>query len=325
MDFALSEDEQMIVDVAGRFAAAHLHPHMREHERVGGLPVAIHTAFEDSGLPLLAELGGDAEMDVAWPARCAVIQRMSAVDSGAVVALWRAAWAQSLGKFLGASGDHPLGYVHLVTELEHMRWPLSCVPMGEQTALLVVDEIGCWGIAKVRCTEVRSLGVRAAGFAECAFERWAERGRVTPENALHARAIMRLWGAAILSGLSRGALAYTMEYVQERSAFGKPLAHHQGLAFIVADMATRAEGMSLLVARSAWVMESGDGPDGTDAWLEAVESSLWITNHAVQLLGGHGYTQDHPVEKWMRDARAIALLWGGVDLAQRDAQRRVGV
>jgi alkylation response protein AidB-like acyl-CoA dehydrogenase len=197
--------------------------------------------------------------------------------------------------------------------------------MGEQTAVLVVDEIGCWGVAHVRLTQVRSLGVRAAGLTGCAFEGWVERGRVPPEKAMHARAIMRLWGAAILAGLSRGALAHTMEYVQERSAFGKPLAHHQGLAFIVADMATRAEGMSLLVARSAWAMEGGEGSEGTDAWLEAVESSLWITNHAVQLLGGHGYTQDHPVEKWMRDARAIGLLWGGVDLAQRDAQRRVGV
>lgn len=324
VDFALSEDAQMIVDMAGRFSVEHLTANMRQYERAGGLPAIVHLAFEQSGLSHLAQLVGDAELQVPWAARCAVIERMSTVDGGAVLALWRAPWARALGKRLGASGKHSPGYLHLVTEIEHVLWPLQCVPIGERSEILVVDEAGAWGVANVRLRTVRGLGVRASGLAECAFDGWIERGQVRPELAQRVRAIMRLWGAAILSGVSRAALAYTIEYVQERWAFGKPLAHHQGLAFIVAEMAMRSEGLALLVARSAWAMEEGEGAEGTDAWLEAVESSLWITDNAVQLLGGHGYTQDHPVEKWMRDARAIGLLWGGVDLANRDAQRGIG-
>ncbi len=320
MDFALSEEAQMIVDMAGQFADRHLVDHMRLHEEQGALPDAVQRAFNEAGLSMLGTIERDCELDIPWSARSKVIQRIAQADGAATLALWTQAWLPHAAQMLGAQNTDGLGYLHLVPSIETMSWPLPCIPSAGADRVFILDDAGNWGIAVVQATTVRALGLAAASPAQCHLEDWAERGEAQPQQAARARAITRLWGASILCGIARAALAYTCTYVQERVAFGKPLSHHQGVAFIVADMTMRTEGMDWLTTRAAWATEAGDMRAANDAWLEAIEASLWITDNAVQLLGGHGYTQDHPVEKWMRDARALTLLWGGVDLAERDAR-----
>jgi alkylation response protein AidB-like acyl-CoA dehydrogenase len=193
--------------------------------------------------------------------------------------------------------------------------------MGSGDRVLVLDDQGSFGIAEVSATPVRALGLQAAGPASCALIGWAEEGTASPAAAALVRASARLWGGAILTGIARASLEHASAYVQERVSFGKPLSNHQGVAFMVADMAMRLEGMDATSIHAAWMAESGETGPCTDAWLECIEGALFITNHAVQLLGGHGYTRDHPVEKWMRDARALSLLWGGLDLALDEVAR----
>jgi len=320
VDFSLPEDAQMIVDMAGQFADRHLAAEMRDHESRALVPGEVHAAFEASGLGLLGALEVDPEMPVSWAARCKAIQRLAQADGAATLALWTSAWLPHVAALLGASDAAEAGYLHLVTDIDAMAWPIPCVPSGGRSQILVLDDAGKWGLATVETTPVRALGLSAASPVQCTLTQFIEQGQATPEAAAQARAITRLWGAAILAGIARAALDYTAHYVQERIAFGKPLSHHQGVAFLVADMAMRTEGVDLLATRSAWAMESGETDAGTDAWLEAIEAGLWVTNQAVQLLGGHGYTREHPVEKWMRDARALTLLWGGIDMAERDAR-----
>jgi alkylation response protein AidB-like acyl-CoA dehydrogenase len=134
-----------------------------------------------------------------------------------------------------------------------------------------------------------------------------------------------LYVASLLIGVLRQACEYSRAYAMERVAFGKPIAHHQALAFLITDMHMAVEGARLLVHDAAWRAEHGSGceAEAASAFVEVVEASRLIGPAAVQILGGHGFMQDHPVEKYMREARALGLLLGGVDGAREDAGARL--
>ena len=119
--------------------------------------------------------------------------------------------------------------------------------------------------------------------------------RLSPARLTHC---MRWLGAA------RRAHDVATEYARKRTAFGKPISHFQGLAFLLADMATRVEVMDGLMHRAAWDLDRGSDALAPFAIAECHEGAIWVTNHAVQVLGGAGFVTDHPVEKWMRDAQA---------------------
>ncbi len=124
---------------------------------------------------------------------------------------------------------------------------------------------------------------------------------------------LRLFAAARMIGASRAAAEHAYRYSTQREAFGKPLHEHQGLAFMIADMATRLDIARWQVWRAAWAIDEGS-PDARRhvamAFQQTAELSERITTDAVQILGGHGYIQDHPVEKWMRDVRVQAIIGG---------------
>jgi alkylation response protein AidB-like acyl-CoA dehydrogenase len=116
-----------------------------------------------------------------------------------------------------------------------------------------------------------------------------------------------LVGASRGVGLAQAALDFAREYAQGREAFGKPIAHFQGLAFLVSDMATRVSVMRTTVQHAAWAFDTNDGDApklAAMAIAECHEGAMFVTNNAVQVLGGAGFIQDYPVEKWMRDAKA---------------------
>jgi len=128
----------------------------------------------------------------------------------------------------------------------------------------------------------------------------------------------RCYAAALVVGIARAAMEYAARYTQERVVFGKPIAHHQAPAFLLADMRTGIEAAHLALWRAATLVERDDPTApaaAAGAFGEAADQVLFVTREAVQLLGGHGFITDHPVEKWMRDARTLALLWGGRDAA----------
>jgi alkylation response protein AidB-like acyl-CoA dehydrogenase len=106
-------------------------------------------------------------------------------------------------------------------------------------------------------------------------------------------------------------------------AFGRPIGHHQGLAFLITDMHMAVEGARLLVHEAAWRAESGGAFEeaAASAWVETVAAAEWVGPACVQILGGHGFMQDYPMEKVMREARALSLWQGGVDAAREEAGR----
>ncbi len=119
--------------------------------------------------------------------------------------------------------------------------------------------------------------------------------------------------AAMAVGVSRAALEYAIEYAKEREVFGVKVAQKQTIAFMIAEMATEIEAIRLLVWEAAWSMDVGKPDASTQAYLAltgAIDMTMMVTDRAVQILGGHGYIREHPVERWMRDGRGIAMLNG---------------
>ncbi|MBL4866117.1 MAG: acyl-CoA dehydrogenase family protein [Pseudomonadales bacterium] len=119
---------------------------------------------------------------------------------------------------------------------------------------------------------------------------------------------------AVAVGCCRAVLEYVKPYVVEREAFGEPIAYRQSVAFMVANMAIELEGMQLLVYRAAARAEQGLSFK-KEAYLAKVfcaERSMEIGTNGIQLLGGHGFCREHPVELWYRNLRAVGVLDGVV-------------
>ncbi len=170
-----------------------------------------------------------------------------------------------------------------------------------------------------------SMGLRAASLGRLNLN-----AVKVPENALLGEVdrdaaaqnytdvvrLARLGWSALALGTSRAVLDYVIPYVKEREAFGEPIAYRQAVAFSVADMATEIDGLELLVWRGATRAEQGlsFGREAALARKFATDKGMKIGLDGVQLLGGHGFTKEHPVERWYRDLRAVGIAEGVVVL-----------
>lgn len=129
---------------------------------------------------------------------------------------------------------------------------------------------------------------------------------------------LKVRSAARLVGLARASYEYALQYASDRHAFGKPIAHFQAIAFMLSDMLMDIESARWLTWRAAALLENQERPyrQAAAAFAHASEYGQRVAERAVQILGGAGYVQDHPVEKWMRDAKMLALF-GGASEAER--------
>src|SRR5690606_25570812 len=122
----------------------------------------------------------------------------------------------------------------------------------------------------------------------------------------------RLGIAAVATGLAQAALDTAVDYARQREAFGKPIIEHQGLAFLLADMAAAVETARAATLRAARLKDSGlpYSKEASIAKLIATDNAMRVTTDAVQVLGGYGYTRDFPVERYMREAKVMQIFEG---------------
>ncbi|MFD7731515.1 acyl-CoA dehydrogenase family protein [Kitasatospora phosalacinea] len=122
----------------------------------------------------------------------------------------------------------------------------------------------------------------------------------------------RLGIAACAVGLAQAALDYAVEYAKGRVQFGSPVITFQGVGFLLADMATQIAAARALVLEAARIRDAGKpfSTQAAQAKLFATDCAMRATTDAVQVLGGHGYVQDHPVERWMREAKLLQIIEG---------------
>ncbi len=221
------------------------------------------------------------------------------------------------------------------TRAEDGGWILhgekTMVPLGESAELLLVAanilgdgprlllvERGAKGMS-VRPDP--TMGLRSAELCRVTFD-----GVHVPADALlgepgrdgfDADALIdrarTAWGAMAVGGC-QAVLDYVKEYVNDRQAFGEPISNRQSVAFLVADMAIELEGMRLMMYQAASRAEQGK-PIRRESFLlrtQCADKAMTIGSDGVQLLGGHGFVKDHPVERWYRHLRGVGVCEGGL-------------
>ena len=163
----------------------------------------------------------------------------------------------------------------------------------------------------------QNMGIRACPFYTVEFKEC----RVHASQVLGGEAgcdFMRLLNAfrvaqsALALGVARAAYEYALAYAGRRKAFGEAIGQRQSIAFMLAEMITDLEGARMMVWEAAWLLDQGR--DCTrEAFLArnfADDMALMVCDRAVQIFGGHGYIRDYPVEMWLRNARAFAVMEG---------------
>lgn len=320
--FELTKEEEMVRDSARSFARSRLLPNMREHE-ARGIPQALADEYRGLGFLELESPDGLGPL-----AKILVLEELGAGDAAAALAL---------------DGWGPARYPVLEMAPESSPWRARAFS-GERGSLLfegaAQDGVAPW-VPADRGTIValgndkaslhpavtfkkseQPLALEAAGSSEVALgspaETWS--GEAGARRAL-ARA--RTYVAGLLVGIARAACEHAVRYAQERVTFGRPIAHHQVVAFMLVDMAIGVDAARLMTWRAAWAIDKKKDEErlAAEALAEACDQALAVTTNAVQTLGGHGFVRDHPVEKWYREARALSLLWGNRDSAQEDLGR----
>jgi alkylation response protein AidB-like acyl-CoA dehydrogenase len=165
----------------------------------------------------------------------------------------------------------------------------------------------------------KTMGLRASPVAQIVFDGM----RVPAENlvgepgtgfriAMSALDSGRLGIAACAVGLAQAALDYAVSYARERDQFGRTIIEFQGLGFMLADMATQVSAARALTLHAARLRDAGRPYriEAAKAKLFASDVAMKVTTDAVQVLGGYGYVADHPVERYMREAKALQIVEG---------------
>jgi acyl-CoA dehydrogenase len=140
-----------------------------------------------------------------------------------------------------------------------------------------------------------------------------EGGRSKSQAAMQTFEVTRPTVGAQAIGIARAAYEYALDYAKERRQFGRAIIENQGIAFALADMKMEIDCARLLVWRASWMGRTGKpftAAEGSMSKLKAGEVAVWVTERAIQILGGNGYTREYPVERWHRDAKIYTIFEG---------------
>jgi hypothetical protein len=151
-------------------------------------------------------------------------------------------------------------------------------------------------------------------------------GRAGGQAAMKTFEASRPGVGAMAVGVARAAFEYARDYSRDRVQFGRPIGQNQGVAFQLADMAAAVDAARLLVWRAAWMARQGqplDAAQGSVSKLVAGETAVRVTEQAIQILGGNGYTREYPVERWHRDAKIFTIFEGTSEIQRMIIGRAV--
>ena len=155
----------------------------------------------------------------------------------------------------------------------------------------------------------------------------AREGGVTRQSAALAtfEATRPAVGAMAL-GVARAAYEYALDYAKERRQFGRAIIENQAISFTLVDMKMEIDAARLLVWRAAWMSRTRKeflAAEGSMSKLKASEVSVWVTERAIQILGGMGYVRDTPVERWARDAKIFTIFEGTSEIQRLVVARAI--
>jgi Acyl-CoA dehydrogenases len=179
----------------------------------------------------------------------------------------------------------------------------------------------------------KTMGLRSSPIAQIAFEdARVSAGRLVGDEGIGFRIAMsaldagRLGIAACAVGLAQAALDYAVAYAGEREQFGQPIAKFEGVGFMLADMATQVAAARALLLATARLRDNGRpySAEAAKTKLFATDMAMAVTTDAVQILGGYGYVSDHPVERYMREAKVLQIVEGTNQIQRLVISRSLG-
>lgn len=341
MDLRPTEEQHSLVEVIHDFAANEIRPAARACEEAGEVAVPVRSALAAMGVATGVDeaFGGQGAFDavtavmiaeeLAWgdPGLAYAVLAPGVVASVLQHAATPAQQAALLPA-IAAGGGAALALAERDAGADIFRMEttaLDCrlnglkyaVPdPGPDGLLLVVAEgPSVWrvgpGAQASRVVEDK-LGLRSARTLKLTLGGTdSEAIGTDPGSGTVALLGAKLVSAGIALGLARAAVEYAAAYARERTAFGRPIGAFQGISFMIADRATELDAARLLCWEAGWALDQ-DRPDARrqvmSACGQAVAVAVSASDDAVQILGGHGYMRDHPVELWYRDAMTLATL-----------------
>ena len=328
IDVELDEQELLIRETAERFAREELLSSVREFEVARSVPDDVCKQYRELGLDGI-EVGEEGE-GLSGTMRALILDEISAVDPGAAIALDGVGLIRYLLVAAGLEGVGTRGAVvfdeecRFVVEDGHISGQHAWVPASDIDVVAVVQDASVFIVSEgISCESTLPCGLDAAGSSSITLARARVRKTLSrtaegSESVEQAIARIKLATAAMLAGCARGAYEYARQYACEREAFGRPIAHHQGLAFLIVELRMAVETARLSVWRASVAIDAEEDVRwwGNAALAEAAEQALFVGPAAVQVLGGHGFVRDYPVEKAMRDIRSLAQMAGSRDQAE---------
>src|SRR3954467_3984015 len=183
--------------------------------------------------------------------------------------------------------------------------------------------------ADVFLDDVRVPGRCLLGGKEALDERLARARsgqRASRQAAMRTFELDRPAVGAQAIGIARGAYEYALEYAKNRVQFGRPIIENQAIAFALADMKMEIDAARLLVWRASWMGRTGqrfENAEGSMSKLKAGEVAVWVTERAIQILGGNGYTREFPVERMHRDAKIYTIFEGTSEIQRMVISRAI--
>jgi alkylation response protein AidB-like acyl-CoA dehydrogenase len=361
-DLSLSEEQQLVRDMATRFAREVLRPNASGADERCAPHEDYSLQLSELGLGQLVvpeKLGGAATAasvvtstllaeDLAYGDLGLALSALAPIGVANALVRWGSTEQQS--RFLPAFAEStpPPAAVAIAeprplfdpNELRTratidgdgflIRGEKALVPMAETAELLLVGaslvgkgprvfvvERGTQGVS---VKPDPALGARAASLGRVHFDDVR-----LPSHAILGDGVdvcefgelidlSRIGLCALAVGIGQAILDYTIQYGNDRIAFGEPITHRQAVAFMIANLGIEVEAMRLLTWRAASRAEQGL-PYHREAYLARVacmEKGLEVATNGVQLLGGHGFIKDHPVERWYRDLMTLSAMEGGL-------------
>ncbi len=201
------------------------------------------------------------------------------------------------------------------------------VPMSEAKGISQGTKVSKHGLRASHTADVFLDDCRIpAGYVLGGKERLDERlARVREGKRSSGQAAMQTFEAsrptvgAQALGIARAAYEYALEYSKEREQFGRKIIENQAIAFTLARMKMEIDAARLLVWRASWMGRAGhrfENAEGSMSKLKSGEVAVWVTERAIQILGGNGYTREYPVERWHRDAKIYDIFEGTAEIQQ---------
>jgi acyl-CoA dehydrogenase len=222
--------------------------------------------------------------------------------------------------------------VHIVIatvdrELKSRGHAAFVVPMSEAKGISEGTKVSKHGLrashtADVFLDDCRVPAEYVLGGKEKLDERIArvrEGKRAKSQAAMQTFEASRPTVGAQALGIARAAYEYALEYAKEREQFGKKIIENQAIAFTLARMKMEIDAARLLVWRASWMGRNShkfENAEGSMSKLKAGEVAVWVTERAMQILGGNGYTREFPVERWHRDAKIYDIFEGTAEIQQ---------